>query len=1073
MAPGSAPNIVFILADDLGYGDLSCLNPKSKIHTPRLDSLASQGMMFTSAHAPSSLCTPSRYSILTGQFCWRSRLKSGVLNMWDEPLLAPERMTVADLLHNQGYATGCFGKWHLGLAWPFLGTAPAGFDTTVTASAIDWTRRISGGPVDHGFDYFFGVNIPNQPPYAYLLNDHTFGIPTVEYPTATGLQSHWAGPGVPGWDWSQVLPTIVSNAEGWVAQCATQRPTRPFFLYLALPGPHQPVVPTSQFMGTSQAGLYGDYVQELDWAVGQLLDKLQASGLATNTLVMFTSDNGPDEFAYQRLQQYGHSSMGQWRGIKNDIWEGGHRVPFIARWPGKVAAGTSSAQVICLVDLMRTVADVLGVELPANAGEDSISFLPALLGTSKIGARSSLVLESGRGQFGLWTNNWMFIDSATGDGHDPELEPLWFKQSRGYARTNIYPALLYDLAADFAEGTNLYTRKLVLAERLQRELRRERLVQTWSGGQSGNWANRANWSLATLPQGCDLLYSNIIGAASFTQTLGTNFSINSLSLGVITQRVTLLSGGPFSLTIANGIDMGSATSDLSIETPVSIADSQIWEVGSNRTLTVAAPVCLNTNELKLCGAGNVIFSNTISGAGRLKLRGAGFVLLAGSNSFTGGTEMSGGGFLVARNDFALGQGDLQIPNNSTLQVEPGVVLTNHVQIAGYGGVFQNVCRGAITLYQPGTANLKGPITLLADSGFYAPQSGNILVFSGPITGPANLTILRGMGTVEFAANNQYRGATVIQGKLKLVGGSDRLPANTQVLLSNDSGAWLDLSGNSQMLGLLSGGGGSGGNVQLGNGTLILNQVGISTYAGSISGSGGVVKTNSGTLTLAGACSYTGSTVVSGGSLLVEGLLGTVQLTVSNAVLGGTGVINGAVIVAGGGCLAPGEGLRTLTISNSLTLTERSTTEINLDPVRQVCGHIEGLRRVVYAGTLLVNNVVAPGALLVGQSFRIFSASSAAGQFSAIGPAPGPGLAWNFDPASGTLKVVAPPVLHSSVARSGNLVLSWSDPSFHLQVQTNSPAGGFTNWFDYPLGSASPVTIFMDPNHALFLRLVSP
>jgi arylsulfatase A len=257
----TTPNILFILADDLGYGDLSYQNPSSKIQTPRLDALASQGMCFSSAHAPSGLCTPSRYSLMCGQFCWRSRLKSGVLNAWDEPIIPRERVTVASMLRGQGYATGCFGKWHLGMSWPFVGVIPTGFDTTVKASDINWNRRISGGPIDHGFDYFFGINIANEAPYAYVLNDHVMGLPTAQYDTATGLQSHWAGPGVPGWDWSRVLPDVVSNAVDWLQQSVWQTPARPFFLYLALPGPHQPVVPTSRFEGTSQAGLYGDYVQ--------------------------------------------------------------------------------------------------------------------------------------------------------------------------------------------------------------------------------------------------------------------------------------------------------------------------------------------------------------------------------------------------------------------------------------------------------------------------------------------------------------------------------------------------------------------------------------------------------------------------------------------------------------------------------------------------------------------------------------------------------------------------------------------------------------------------------------------
>ena len=1072
-APGLKPNVVFILADDLGYGDLSCQNPSSKIRTPRLDSLAAQGMLFTSAHAPSSLCTPSRYSIITGQFCWRSRLKSGVLNMWDEPLLPPERLTVAGFLRDHGYTSGCFGKWHLGLSWPFFGRVPPGFDTTVTPAAIDWSRRISGGPVDRGFDYFFGINMANQPPYAYILNDHVVGLPISQYQTVTGQQSHWAGPGVPGWNWSLVLPTVVSNAACWLQQCANQAPAHPFFLYLALPGPHQPVVPTAQFEGTSHAGIYGDYVQELDYAVGQVLDSLELSGAATNTLVIFTSDNGPDEFTYQRLQQYGHSSMGALRGIKNDLWEGGHRVPFIARWPGKIAAGSTSTQTICHVDFMRTIADILNTQLPANAAEDSISFLPVLLGTNTASTRSSLVVESGPGQFGLWTNNWMFIDSFTGDGHDPELEPIWFKQSRGYPLTNTSPALLYDLVHDPAEGTNLYARLLSLATQLQALLRDQRTIQTWSGAQSGTWSNCTNWSRTNSPEGCDLIYSNSTGARNFTQTLGANFSINSLSLVAVKQPVTLWPGGPFALVISNGIDMCLAASDLTIETPIALAQSQIWAVCSNRTLTIDAPILLNADELRICGVGNVVLSNTVSGLGRLAIRGSGFVLLGGTNTYTGGSELSGGGFLVAQQDQALGSGGLEIPNNSTLQVEPGVSLTNPVQIAGCGAVFQDIPRGAITMYHPGYANLRGPVTLSADTGLYAHQAGGILTFSGPISGSANLTIMPGTGTVVFAANNLYAGATSIQGKLKLAGGANRLPPDTHVLLANSHAAALDLNGNGQTVALLSGGGADGGNVALGGGTLVLNQAETSTYAGSISGQGGVVKTNSGTLSLTGDSSYTGITMVRAGTLLINGTLGHSSIVVSGAALGGTGVITGPVTIQTSGILSPGAEFGALTISNSLTLTEGSTTFIKLDPPRQLFPRVEGVGHVSYGGTLLINNLAPPGTLAVGQCFRIFSASNATGQFSAIYPSPGAGLAWRFSTALGALSVINEPILSVIRANRHGLMVSWSDPTFHLQIQTNS-VGFFTNWFDLPGTTTSPVTVAIDPSiRALFLRLVSP
>jgi autotransporter-associated beta strand protein len=1012
---------------------------------------------------------------MTGQFCWRSRLKSGVLNAWDEPLVPPERPAVASLLRDHGYATGCFGKWHLGLSWPFVGRIPPGFDLTVTSSAIDWSRRIGGGPVDHGFDYFFGINIPNEPPYTFIQNDHVLSMPTVQFETVRGLQSHWAGPGVPGWDWSAVLPTVVSNAGAWLQRQIVQVPKRPFFLYLALPGPHQPIVPTAQFLGTSQAGIYGDYVQELDWAVGQLLDRLEASGAAANTLVIFTSDNGPDEFTYERLRQYGHCSMGPWRGIKNDLWEGGHRVPFIARWPGKISGGSTSKQLICHVDFMRTVADILRVQLPARAAEDSISFLPALVGSGTSSARSSLVLESGPGQFGFCTNDWIFINSFTGDGHDPELEPLWFKLSRGYSLTNSHPALLYNLAVDPAESTNVYSAQFGLAARLEGVLGKQRAAQTWRGARSGYWTDFANWSQTNSPTECDLVLTNSPGCANFTQTLGTNFSINTLCVDAVTQQVTVSPGGPFALTIFNGINMSLAGSDLDLETPVRLAQSQSWEVGSNHTLVVRGPVSLANCELMICGAGNVMFTNTISGSGRLLVRSSGSVFVTGSNTFTGGLELSGGGLLVAQNALALGLGPVEIPNNSTLQIEPGVTLTNPLTLTGYGSSPRNVIRGAITMWRPGIANLDGQVTLSAETGICAHQVDCILTLGGPIAGEASLRILPGAGTVVLAATNLYSGATFIQGRLDLTGGPpDRLPATTQLFLENSGLASLNLNGINQTAALLSGGGPAGGRVALGTGTLVLNQAATCTYGGSLVGPGNLVKTNSGTIYLTGASSYTGTTTVSGGALVVNGALRNSSLSVVGATLGGTGTITGPVTIKAGGMFSPGLGLGTLTLGNSLTLADGSATLIEIDTVQNLSTHVQGATHITYGGTLSVKNLAGWETLSPGQHFRIFRASNSTGQFAAIRPAPGPNLAWYFTPADGTLTVIEQPTLRVTYADARHLRLSWSNPAFHLQAKTNSLSEELaTNWFDYPV-TTGPVIVPIDPgNRALFLRLVSP
>src|SRR5947207_11984821 len=380
-ADSSRPNIVFILADDLGYGDVGCFNRESKIPTPNLDRLASEGMRFTDAHSPSSVCTPTRYALLTGRYCWRSRLKAQVLGPWGTTLIEEGRLTAPALLRQHGYSTACIGKWHLGWDWPTKDGKPAASGPN-RLSNVDFTRPIPNGPLTRGFDSYFGVDLPNYPPYIYLENDHTIGIPSVpNWP----IQNR-PGPMLPGWNWVNILPDCAARAVRTIEEAAKQQPQKPFFLYFALTSPHYPVVPDPEFRGKSGAGDFGDFVVQTDAVVGQVLDALKRTGLADNTLVIFTSGNGPavgaevTPGAYDRLKQYGHASMGPLRGAKRDAWEGGHRVPFIARWRGQIAPGTTSAETICHVDFLATVAAILGTKLPDDAGEDSYNLLPVLRG---------------------------------------------------------------------------------------------------------------------------------------------------------------------------------------------------------------------------------------------------------------------------------------------------------------------------------------------------------------------------------------------------------------------------------------------------------------------------------------------------------------------------------------------------------------------------------------------------------------------------------------------------------------------------------------------------------------------
>ncbi|HLX61701.1 MAG TPA: arylsulfatase [Planctomycetota bacterium] len=452
------PNLVFILADDLGYGDVNCFNKDSKIPTPNLDKLAAEGMRFTDAHAPTSLCTPSRYALLTGRYCWRSRLQSGVLAPWGKPLLSGEQFTVATLLKQNGYATTCIGKWHLGWAWQTKDGAVArsGPDRL---SNVDFTKALAGGPLSHGFDYYFGVDLPNYPPYCFIENDHTVGIPSLPDTGKAGGFNR-PGPMLPDWKLVNILPEITKRAVKSIEDSA--RTGKPFFLYFALTSPHFPVVPAPEFKGKSQAGDYGDFVFQTDWSIGQVLGALARTGVTENTLVIFTSDNGPEitgevnPGAYDRAQQFGHYSMADLRGAKRDIWEGGHRVPFIARWPGKIKAGASSDETIAHIDFIATVAAILNAKLPDGAGPDSYNLLPVLLDQPyQKPLREATVHHAGSGKFAIRKGNWVLLDAPNVDDNGAKGEPDWFKQKRGYEK-NDQPGELYDLSADISERKNLY-----------------------------------------------------------------------------------------------------------------------------------------------------------------------------------------------------------------------------------------------------------------------------------------------------------------------------------------------------------------------------------------------------------------------------------------------------------------------------------------------------------------------------------------------------------------------------------------------------------------------------------------
>ncbi len=446
LAPNARrPNIVILLVDDLGIGDPGCYNPASKIRTPAIDRLARDGMRFTDVHSPSSVCSPTRYAILTGRYAWRTRMKSGVLNGYSRALIEEGRPTIASLLKHHGYATAGIGKWHLGFQ---------AFDPkrSEREQPVDYSRPLRPGPTTAGFDEFFGIPASlDMPPYLFVENDHP-----VEMPTATvgdsGDAQHARGPfwrkgaRAPSFRHANVLPRLTERAVNFLDRQAKDSAKRPFFLYLALSGPHTPYLPSDKFRGKSGAGDYGDFVETVDASVGDVLTALDRNGLTENTFVAFASDNGA-RWSPEEIAQFGHRSNLENRGQKSDVYEGGHRIPFIVRWPGHVHAGATSHELGCLIDLMATCADVAGVALPHHAAEDSFDLRPAFLEENSRPIRDAVVHHSGSGMFAIRAGDWKLALGLGSGGFSPPV--------RVRPRPGELDAQLYNLRTDRQERTNV------------------------------------------------------------------------------------------------------------------------------------------------------------------------------------------------------------------------------------------------------------------------------------------------------------------------------------------------------------------------------------------------------------------------------------------------------------------------------------------------------------------------------------------------------------------------------------------------------------------------------------------
>jgi arylsulfatase A len=374
-AAADRPNIIVILADDMGVDSVSAFNESLGFETPRIDALASEGMVFSDGHSGSAVCTPTRYGLLTGRYSWRSRLKKSIIPKWDAPLIEEGRLTLASMLKEQGYDTAMIGKSHLGWNWPFKSkqAVPVGDGKALAKLAqqgLDWTAPITGGPLASGFDYYFGDDVINWPPFVYIENEQVLGTPNSK--TYKVPESEWSE--------DTVLPTITSKAVSYIETQA--KSDEPFFLYFPMTAPHSPITPADDFKGISEISTYVDFVIETDHRVGQILDAVDRSGISKNTLIIFTADNGT---SLKHSDKEGIHTKGvdfevNVRGGKSDIWEGGHKVPFIVRWPGQINAGSHNDTPICLTDVLATVAEIVGAKLPDNAAEDSVSLLPALKG---------------------------------------------------------------------------------------------------------------------------------------------------------------------------------------------------------------------------------------------------------------------------------------------------------------------------------------------------------------------------------------------------------------------------------------------------------------------------------------------------------------------------------------------------------------------------------------------------------------------------------------------------------------------------------------------------------------------
>ncbi len=453
------PNIVLIYADDMGSGDISILNRESKIKTPNMDQLARSGVRFTDAHTVSSVSTPSRYGIMTGEYSWRSSLKSGVIYGHAQALIPAEKPTIATMLKRSGYKTACVGKWHLGMNWATKDGKPA----HKGCWNIDYSKPLTHTPTSRGFDYFYGIaGSLDIPPYVIVENDRVETQPNARYPKTTFTRRDndvvenpflRAGDYVSGESPEMFLPRFTAKVKSLVNDYSKQ--DDPFFIYFALNAPHAPIAPSERFKGKSGIGLYGDFMMEVDDVVGQLVAQLKSDGIYDDTIIILSSDNGAEYFAYYRLPECGHKSSGAYRGIKRDLWEGGHRVPLLMTWGDRLKRGQKIDKTVCISDIYATLADITETQMAENEAQDSYSLLPLLTRKGKY-ERDYTVHHSASGRFAIRKGDWVLIEGGSGDDNRRAGAPEYYAEL-GYEEMTTRPVgELYNLRKDLSQRSTLY-----------------------------------------------------------------------------------------------------------------------------------------------------------------------------------------------------------------------------------------------------------------------------------------------------------------------------------------------------------------------------------------------------------------------------------------------------------------------------------------------------------------------------------------------------------------------------------------------------------------------------------------